>query len=89
VRNGVGSVGVDGAPVFWTHQVGVDVISVGTAPYTIAIGIVVGSNIVTGVKGGHHGVPVAFVGVVFRTEVVVDKVGIAVVVSPLEIENFT
>ena len=81
MRNGVGSVGVDGAHVFWTHQVGVDVISVGTAPYTIAIGIVVGSNIVTGVKGGHHGVLVAFVGVVFRAKVVVDKVGIAIVVT--------
>ena len=89
MRNGVGSVGVDGAPVFWTHQVGVDVISVGTAPYTIAVGIVVGSDIVTGVKGRHHGILVAFVGVIFRTEVVVDKVGIAVVVSPLKVKNFT
>jgi hypothetical protein len=89
VRNGVGSVGVDGAPVFWTHQVGVDVISVGTAPYTIAVGIVVGSDIVTGVKGGHHGVLVAFIGVILRAEVVVDKVGIAVVVSPLKVKNFT
>ncbi len=82
MRNGVGLVGVDGASLLWAHNVGVDIVSVGTAASTVTVGIVVGSNIVTGVKSGHHGVLVAFKGIVFRAEVVVAKVGIAVVVSP-------
>ena len=65
-----------------THHVGVGSESVGSTPSAVAVGIVVGSDIVTGVKGGYHGVLVAFKGVVFRAEVVVAKVGIAVVVSP-------
>jgi hypothetical protein len=81
VRNGVGLVGVDGASLLWAHHVGVDIVSVGTTSSAVAVGIVVGSDIVTGVKGRHHGVLVAFKGVVFRAEVVVAKVGIAVVVS--------
>ncbi len=82
VRNGVGLVGVDVASLLWAHHVGVDIVSVRTTASAVAVGIVVGSHIVTGVKGGHHGVLVAFKGVVFRAKVVVAKVGIAVVVSP-------
>jgi hypothetical protein len=82
VRNGVGLVGVDGASLLWTHNVGVDIVSVGTTASAVTVGIVVGSHIVTGVKGGHHGVLVAFKGVIFRAEVVVAKIGIAVEVSP-------
>jgi hypothetical protein len=81
VRNGVGPVGVDGAPILRAHQVRVDIESIGAAASPVAVRIVVGSNIVTGVKGGHHGVLVPFVGVVFRAEVVIDKVGITIVVT--------
>jgi hypothetical protein len=81
VRNGVGLVGVDGASFLWAHHVRVNVISVGTAVSAVAVRIEIGSNIVTNVKGGHHGVLVAFIGVILRAEVVVDKVGIAVVVT--------
>jgi hypothetical protein len=81
VRNGVGLVGVDGASVLWAHHVRVNIISVRTAASAVAVRIEVGSHIVTGVKGGHHGVLVAFIGVILRAEVVVDKVCIAVVVS--------
>jgi hypothetical protein len=81
VRNCVGLVGVNGASLLWAHHVGVDIVSIGTTASTVTVGIVVGSDIVTGVKGGHHGVLVAFKGVVFRAEVVVAKIGIAVVVS--------
>ncbi len=78
---GVGLIGVDGASLLWAHHVGVDIVSIGTTASSVAVGIVVGSHIVTGVKGGHHGVLVAFKGVIFRAEVVVTKIGIAVVVS--------
>ncbi len=81
MRNCVGLVGVNGASLLWAHHVGVDIVSIGTTASTVTVGIVVGSDIVTGVKGGHHGVLVAFKGVVFRAEVVVAKIGIAVVVS--------
>jgi hypothetical protein len=81
VGYGVGLIGVDGASLLWAHHVGVDIVSIGTTASSVAVGIVVGSHIVTGVKGGHHGVLVAFKGVIFRAEVVVTKIGIAVVVS--------
>ena len=78
--NCVTLVGVNSAPVLWTHQVGVDIKGIRAATSTITVGVIVGCNIVTGVQGGHHGVLVAFIGVIFRAEVVVDKVGITVVI---------
>ncbi len=72
------------------HHVGVEIVSIGGTPSAVAVGIVVGSDIVTGVKGGHHGVLVAFKGVVFRAEVVVAFVGIAVVLffCPFKMQQF-
>ncbi len=72
------------------HHVGVGSESVGGTASAVAVGIVVGSDIVTGVKGGHHGVLVAFKGVVFRAEVVVAFVGIAVVFffCPFKMQQF-
>jgi hypothetical protein len=81
VRNGVRPVGVDGAPILRAHQIRVDIESIGAAASSVAVGIVVGSHIVTSVKGGHHGVLVAFISVIFRAEVVIDKVGITIVVT--------
>jgi hypothetical protein len=81
VRNGVGPVGVDSTPILRAHQVRVDIESIGAAASAVTVRVVVGSHIVTGVKGGHHGVLVAFVGVIFRAEVVIDKVCITIVVT--------
>ena len=73
-------VGVNCAPVLWAHQIRVDIVGIRSTTYSITTGVIVGCNIVTGVQGGHHGVFVAFIGVIFRAEVVVDKVGITVVI---------
>ena len=64
----------------WAHHFGVDVVSVSAAANTVTVGVVVGCNVVAGVKGGQHGVLVALKGVILWTEVVVHKVGIAVVI---------
>jgi len=65
----------------WAHQVGVDVVSIRAAATTVTVGVVVGCDIVAGVKGGDHCVLVALKGVILWTEVVVHKVGIAVVIT--------
>ncbi len=64
-----------------THQVGVNIESVGTAAATIAARVIAGSDVLAGVEGGHHGVPVALEGVILGAEVVVDEVCIAIVVA--------
>ena len=87
MENCVTLVGVNSAPVLWTHQVGVDIKGIRAATSTITVGVIVGCNIVTGVQGGHHGVLVTFIGVILRAEVVVDKVGITVVIPTCQ-ENF-
>ena len=73
-------VGVNSATVLWAHQIRVDIVGIRSTTYSVTTGVIVGCNIVTGVQGGHHGVFVAFIGVIFRAEVVVDKVGITVVI---------
>jgi hypothetical protein len=50
---------------------GVDVVSISATASTVTVGVIVGWDIVAGVKGGGHGVLVAFEGVVLRTEAAV------------------
>ena len=89
VGNDVRPVGVDGTPVLGAHHVGVEVESVGPATSSIAVGVVAGCHVVTGVEGGDHGVLVALIGVVLGAEVVVDKIGIAVIVTTYKDEKAT
>jgi len=65
----------------WAHHFGVDVVSVSAAADTVTVGVVVGCNVVAGVKGGQHGVLVALKGVILRTEVAVHVVGVTVVIT--------
>ncbi len=87
VGNCVFPVGVNCAPVFWAHQIGVYIVGIGATTSSITVGVIAWCNIVTGVQSGHHGVFVAFIGVIFRAEVVVDKVGITVVI-PACVDKF-
>jgi hypothetical protein len=80
VGNCVFSVGVDGAPVIWTHQIGVDIVGIGSTTSSITAWVKVGCNIVTSMQGGYHSVLVAFIGVILRTEITVNKVSITVVI---------
>ena len=79
--NGVRFVGINGASVLWSHQIRINSEGIGSATSSITVWVVVGSNIITCVQSRSHRVLVTFKGVILRTEVVIDKVGIAVVVT--------